>query len=506
MSKMRMIGKGTLAGAVVLALLQVLRPSIPAKPVAAELQAPPEIRHILEKDCYSCHSDQRRLSWFDHIVPAYWLVRHDILAAREHLNFSTLGSKPVSVQKATLYEAVNMIELGAMPLPQFAKLHPEAKVTTGELATLKAYLAPWAPAPSHSEKAPEAVSSESHEPVSLAAVQPEFNGFAFDPSFKSWKVISTTDRGDNNTLRFVLGNDTAVKAALSGNISPWPEGTRFAKVAWQEERGPDGLLHPSKFWQVEFMEKDAKRYKDTEGWGWGRWRGMDLKPYGKDAQFVNECTGCHQPVRGNDYVYTLPVSAAKSNRDEAVNNRAAALPTSLPYQPLGWSAITMYVDPKSHTAATLYGNDTAMQAVAQDAAIGSLKAPAYSADAVLALGWRSLHGRNATTRIGSEHASPTNRCPWNSCRWPRQGNRASTGALLDQKTLRITRRPALRRSGYISFRALLRHDCHSLSASQLLGIFRQGRMSTVEFSDSNRMCRTEITCVSGGSLITCGSP
>jgi hypothetical protein len=350
------------------------------------LQAPLEIKHILEKDCYSCHSDQRRLSWFDQIVPGYWLVRHDILTAREHLNFSTLGSKPAAVQKATLYEAVNMIQLGAMPLPQFVTLHPEAKVTPEELATLRAYLAPWAPTPNRSGKAPEAAPAEAHEPISLAMVQPEFSGFPFDPSFKGWQLISTTDRGDNNTFRFVLGNDVAVKAARSGNISPWPDGTRFAKVAWLQEPGPDGLLHPGKFWQVEFMEKDDKRYKDTEGWGWGRWRGMELKPYGKDAHFVNECTGCHQPVRGNDYVYTLPVTAATSNRDEVVNNQAAALPIGLPYQPLGWSAITMYVDPKSHTTATLYSNDTAMQAVrTQGAAMGAPKARAYSADAVLAL-------------------------------------------------------------------------------------------------------------------------
>jgi hypothetical protein len=52
-------------------------------------------------------------------VPGYWLVRHDILTAREHLNFSTLGSKPVTAQKAALYEAVNMIQLGVMPLPSF---------------------------------------------------------------------------------------------------------------------------------------------------------------------------------------------------------------------------------------------------------------------------------------------------------------------------------------------------------------------------------------------------
>ena len=386
MSKMSAVGKVIVAGVVVFALLQLVRPSIPVKPATAELQAPPEVRHILDKDCYSCHSDQRRLSWFDQIAPGYWLVRHDILTAREHLDFSTLGSKPAALQKATLYEAVNMIQLGAMPLPQFVKLHPEARVTPNELAALKAYLMPWAPTPNQSGKAPESVSAEASEPTSLAMIQPEFNGLPFDPNFKSWRLISTTDRGDNNTFRFVLGNDVAVKAAHAGNISPWPDGTRFAKVAWLQEPGPDGLLHPGKFWQVEFMERDAKRYKDTEGWGWGRWRGMDLRPYGKDAHFVSECTGCHQPVRGNDYVYTLPITAATLGRNEVVNNRAAALPISLPYQPLGWSAITMYVDPKSHTTATLYGNDTAMHAVhTQGASMGAPKAPTYSADSVLAL-------------------------------------------------------------------------------------------------------------------------
>ena len=80
-----------------------------------------------------------------YIVPGYWLVRHDILTAREHLNFSTLGATPAASQKATLYEAVNMIQLGAMPLPQFLRLHPDARVTSGRLADLKTYLAPWTP-------------------------------------------------------------------------------------------------------------------------------------------------------------------------------------------------------------------------------------------------------------------------------------------------------------------------------------------------------------------------
>ena len=87
------------AGLAVLAVLQLVRPAIPCGAHRPELQVPPPVRRILEKDCYSCHSNQRRLAWFDQIVPGYWLVRHDILAARERLNFSTLGSKPAAAQK-----------------------------------------------------------------------------------------------------------------------------------------------------------------------------------------------------------------------------------------------------------------------------------------------------------------------------------------------------------------------------------------------------------------------
>ncbi|MGC1374175.1 MAG: cytochrome P460 family protein [Candidatus Sulfotelmatobacter sp.] len=372
-------------GAVIFAALQLVRPGIPAKPATAELQAPAEVKRVFEKDCYSCHSDERRLAWFDQIEPGYWLVRHDILTARRRLNFSTLGSKPAAAQKATLYEAVNMIQLGEMPLPRFLALHPDAKVTPAELVTLKAYLAPWSSAPSQPGNPHPAATGEAPPHVPLAAVQPEFDGFPFDASFETWKPISTTDRGDNNTFRFVLGNEIAVKAAETGDISAWPNGARFAKIAWQQEMGPDGLVHPGKFVQVELMLKDAQLYKDTEGWGWGRWRGADLKPYRTKAHFVNECTGCHRPLRGNDYVYTLPISTAKVHGVEIVNNAAAALAASLPYQALSWGAITMYVDPKTRTTATLYGNDSAMSAVRTHADNMAETAPRYPAGAVLAL-------------------------------------------------------------------------------------------------------------------------
>jgi hypothetical protein len=338
-------------------IAQIVRPSIPSQPASAEIHAPEHVRQILRKDCYSCHSDERRLAWFDEAEPAYWLVRKDILTAREHLNFSTLGSKPDAVQKATLYEAVNMIQLGTMPLPRFLALHHEARVTPGELATLKDYLSPWS-TPAVPTDTKGAVPSVTR--VALESVKPEWNGLPFDPTFETWRPISFTDRGDNHTFRFILGNEIAARAVAEGKISPWPDGAKLAKIAWKQEPDNNGALRAGDFVQVELMVKDARKYASAAGWGWGRWRGLDLKPYGKDATFVNECTGCHLPVKGDDNVYTLPMTTATVPGTEVVNNHAVMLPASLPYQPLTWTPMTMLADPTKQTLSVLYGNEAAL--------------------------------------------------------------------------------------------------------------------------------------------------
>jgi len=81
--------------------------------------------------------------------------------------------------------------------------------------------------------------------------------------------------------------------------------------------------------------------------------------------------------------------------DLVIANDAATLPASLPYQPLEWKAITMYVDPRARTMATLYGNDTAMQTVQarRAAAAGGTECPAYRAGSVLAPRNRTARGR-----------------------------------------------------------------------------------------------------------------
>jgi len=297
--------------------IQFIRPDLTDPPVTADLQAPAEVKQVLRNSCYSCHSNETKLPWFDKVVPAYWLVTSDVKEARRHLNFSEIGTLPAAQQKGVLFEAVNQIQLGAMPLPSYLRVHPGAAVTPEALAVLRSYLTRPDPAKA-TETAGKAASVAGaadaeysrwvHASTVALDVKPEFNGVAYVPDYKNWKVISSTDRFDNNSMREVLGNDVAIKAIAEGHINPWPDGTMFAKVAWQQAQ-PDekGVAKTGAFIQVELMIKDAKKYASTEGWGFGRWRGTDLKPYGRDAGFQNECTGCHAPMAKNDFVYTMPI-------------------------------------------------------------------------------------------------------------------------------------------------------------------------------------------------------
>lgn len=297
-------------GFVAFVAIQIIRPRISHPPATADLAAPPEVKRILKTSCYDCHSNETKLLWFDEIAPAYWLVTKDVKAGRHALNFSEIGKLPSAVQKATLYEAVDQIQLGAMPLPSYTRLHRDAVVTPTQLSVLKNYLNPPTPAraASTSDLAADDAQYEKwlHQgsPRVVAAAP---NGIEFLRDYKNWKAISTTDRFDNNTIRVVLGNGTAIKAIAENHINPWPDGTTFAKVAWLARDDGQGHVRTGAFFQVEFMIRDRKKYAATKGWGWARWRGSDLTPYGKDAGFSNECIGCHTPVRDNDYVFTMPL-------------------------------------------------------------------------------------------------------------------------------------------------------------------------------------------------------
>jgi hypothetical protein len=343
--------------------LQFVGPRVTYPPVTADLVAPDNVKAVLTGSCYNCHSNETHLWWYDRIAPASWLVARDVKRGRLHLNFSTFGNLSPTAQKAMLYECVNQMQLGAMPPANYLLLHSDAKVTPEQIDTLKKYLHPTNDIRPATTEATQAADQQYQQWIVGGAsnlaknVKPVATGMTFFPDYKNWKPVSTTDRFDNGTLRVILGNDVAQKAISSGNVHPWPDGAAFAKIAYKQQPDATGNIWTGEFLQVEFMLKDAQKYKSTEGWGFGRWKTTELKPYGKTANFTTECTSCHAPMKDNDFVYTMPIHDAPGD----AFNATAALPAGLPYDPMQWRVITSSVDHTHGTMSTLYGNDAAVE-------------------------------------------------------------------------------------------------------------------------------------------------
>jgi Haem-binding domain/Cytochrome P460 len=343
--------------------IQFVRPRLDNPPVTADLIAAPAVKEIIKRACYNCHSNETHLGWFDWPQPAYQFVVDDVRKGRAVLNFSHWDSLQPPQQTARLFESLFQIEFGAMPLPQYKWLHHGARISEEEIAVLKQYLLSLAPIPAPDSARQNAANEQFEKWIRTATaasarpieIRPAYNGILYDglSGFKYWTAISTSERFDNGTLRVIFGNDVAVKAMREGHTHPWPDGTTFAKAAWDQSADTSGVIHAGAFKQVEFMLRDQQKYASTYGWGWARWvGGLGLKPYGHDALFTTECTNCHKPLASNDHVFTFPIADTLLLADSV---------RTVSSSPLRGKVITTFINMREQTMSTLYGNDMAAQ-------------------------------------------------------------------------------------------------------------------------------------------------
>ncbi|HIL80808.1 MAG TPA: heme-binding protein [Myxococcales bacterium] len=106
-------------------------------PVESEVSAPQDVRAVLERACYDCHSNQSRWPWYGYLAPASWLIAYDIEEARDHLNFSTWDRYDEDEQIDKIEEAWEEVEEGEMPPFFYLPLHPTARLDEADRAVLR---------------------------------------------------------------------------------------------------------------------------------------------------------------------------------------------------------------------------------------------------------------------------------------------------------------------------------------------------------------------------------
>ncbi len=332
--------------------IQFIRPDIPHPPVTGDIKAPADVANILRVSCYDCHSNETNLKWFDEIAPASWLVAGHIRDGRKALNFSNWDSLAPGDQKANLFLSVNQVMFGTMPLPSYTTFHGDARLTEKDVNTLKTYVSSLAPLRISDTSRITVAQQQFRKWVvgalpAVPAVKPAPNGIEYIHNYRDWQIVNITDRFDNGTMRVILGNDVAIDAINKHKTNPWPNGTIFAKVAWEELTDSNSVSNTGELKQVEFMIKDDKQYAQTGSWGWARWKGNDLKPYGKTLTFSEECVNCHKPMKDKDLVFTEAM--ADADRPDKL--------LKMPQQQL----ISSVIDKKRQTHSVLYGNAIAVQ-------------------------------------------------------------------------------------------------------------------------------------------------
>ena len=104
-----------------------------------EIVAPADVKAVLERSCYDCHSNETKWPWYSHLAPVSWIIAHDVTEGREHLNFSVWGEYAAKDRAHLSEEAVEEVSKGGMPIKAYLFLHRGAKIRPGEVDVLKAW-------------------------------------------------------------------------------------------------------------------------------------------------------------------------------------------------------------------------------------------------------------------------------------------------------------------------------------------------------------------------------
>ena len=94
--------------------------------VQAEILAPPEIREILERSCYDCHSNTTRWPWYSRVAPVSWFVAKHVRKGREELNLTEWPLFDDDAQRYLLGEMKSEVKMGEMPLESYLLVHRNA--------------------------------------------------------------------------------------------------------------------------------------------------------------------------------------------------------------------------------------------------------------------------------------------------------------------------------------------------------------------------------------------
>ncbi len=137
------------------------------------------------------------------------------------------------------------------------------------------------------------------------------NGLAFSEfkGYEDWQVVAVSQTEE--LIALILANPVMIDAYRAGVPSDgkhFPDGSKIAKIHWKPKKSVDApapTTVPDALHDVDFIERDSKRFPDSGGWGYAQFNydaasdAFTPEGSGSDCGYA-----CHTIVAAKDYIFT----------------------------------------------------------------------------------------------------------------------------------------------------------------------------------------------------------
>jgi hypothetical protein len=98
---------------------------------------PANVKEILQRSCYDCHSNHTNYPWYVNINPIALFMADHIKDGKEELNFSDLSMMSERRLSHKLSSIADQVENHDMPIGSYTLIHTNAKLNDKEIKIIK---------------------------------------------------------------------------------------------------------------------------------------------------------------------------------------------------------------------------------------------------------------------------------------------------------------------------------------------------------------------------------
>jgi hypothetical protein len=138
------------------------------------------------------------------------------------------------------------------------------------------------------------------------------DGLAFSEfrGYEDWQPVAVS-RTEEGVFAVIVANPAmieAYRAGIPGSGKNFPDGAKIAKIHWKEKKSseaPAPTTVPNILRDVDFIQRDSKRFPDSGGWGYAQFNYDPASDsFTPEGSGTNCGYACHTIVAAKDYIFT----------------------------------------------------------------------------------------------------------------------------------------------------------------------------------------------------------